>query len=66
MTGVPVGLCAGCRHARRVETGRGSTFYLCGRSQHDPRYPKYPRLPMLDCAGFERQLNPGDSTATPE
>jgi hypothetical protein len=48
-----VGLCAACVHARRVTSGRGSTFWLCGRSATDPRYPKYPPLPVLRCAGHE-------------
>jgi hypothetical protein len=48
-----VGLCAGCAHARPVVSGRGSTFWLCGRSADDPRFPKYPRLPVVRCVGFE-------------
>jgi hypothetical protein len=47
------GLCAICLHARIVESGRGSRFYLCQRSQTDPRFKKYPALPVLRCAGFE-------------
>jgi hypothetical protein len=26
---------------------------MCGRSRHDPRFARYPRLPVLRCAGFE-------------
>jgi len=51
--GSPVGLCATCRHARRVESARGSCFWLCARNADDPRFAKYPRLPVLQCAGFE-------------
>ncbi len=47
-----VGLCSACTFARRVENRRGSVFYLCDRSAEDPRYPKYPPLPVLKCAGF--------------
>lgn len=47
-----VGLCAECEHCRQVPGGR-SVFYLCRRSQTDPAYPKYPRLPVLACRGFE-------------
>ena len=47
-----VGLCASCRHARVVETER-SRFWRCGRSDHDPRFARYPRLPMLECPGYE-------------
>ena len=48
-----VGLCGECRHARRVESARGSIFWLCARSAVDARFAKYPRLPVLRCVGFE-------------
>ena len=47
------GLCEGCRWAREVVSGRGSVFLLCGRHQSDPRFAKYPPLPVLACVGFE-------------
>jgi hypothetical protein len=47
-----VGLCADCRFAQRIESERGSVFYLCERSRTDPAFPKYPRLPVLQCAGY--------------
>jgi len=47
------GLCGACLHARRVRSSRESTFYLCRRSANDPRFPKYPRLPVITCKGFE-------------
>jgi mannose-6-phosphate isomerase-like protein (cupin superfamily) len=47
------GLCAACGHVRIIRSDRGSSFYLCGLSSSDPRYPKYPRLPVLSCAGYE-------------
>ena len=49
-----LGLCAGCAHARPVVSGRGSTFWRCGLSATDPRFPRYPRLPVLRCEGFTR------------
>ncbi|HWP65298.1 MAG TPA: hypothetical protein VNO26_05235 [Candidatus Limnocylindria bacterium] len=49
-----VGLCASCRHAARQETARGSVFWRCRRAETDPRFPRYPRLPVLDCPGVER------------
>jgi len=49
-----VGLCTDCQFMRRVESGRGSTFYLCRRSVTDPSYRKYPQLPVLRCPGYER------------
>jgi hypothetical protein len=50
-----VGLCATCQQVRVVCTDRGSVFYQCQRSATDPRYPKYPRLPVLRCPGYERK-----------
>ena len=47
------GLCADCRFARRVHSGKGSEFLLCERSRNDPDYPRYPRLPVLRCKGYE-------------
>ncbi len=52
-TPVPAGLCDRCRHARLVTSGRGSRFVLCELSRTDARFPRYPRLPVLTCAGFE-------------
>jgi hypothetical protein len=53
-SGTPAGLCDRCVHQRLVRTTRGSVFSLCQRSRTDPEhYPRYPRLPVLRCAGFE-------------
>ena len=38
--------------AQEVKNARGSTFLLCGLSATDPRFPKYPRLPVHACTGF--------------
>jgi len=46
------GLCRRCVHARSVASRR-STFLSCGRATTDPAYPRYPRLPVLACPGFE-------------
>ena len=51
-SGIPVGLCQVCRFARRIESRRGSTFWLCERSTTDARFPRYPPLPVLACIGF--------------
>lgn len=48
----PVGLCRLCVHAQVVENNRGSTFYLCRLSASDPRFAKYPCLPVVACVGF--------------
>ena len=46
------GLCDSCKHQKLVRTTRGSVFSMCERSKIDPGYPKYPRLPVKECAGY--------------
>jgi hypothetical protein len=36
-----------------IENRRGSEFYLCRLSEADARFEKYPRLPVMHCAGYE-------------
>ena len=48
---VQIGLCALCSNARVVESRRGSRFWLCSLARNDPRFPKYPPLPVIRCAG---------------
>ena len=52
-----VGLCLDCRHAQRIQSDRGSTFYRCKLSDRDSNFPKYPRLPVLHCAGYTQQVS---------
>lgn len=59
MHGPAPGLCASCRHARVVVSGRGSRFVLCERSRLDPRFPRYPPLPVVRCVGFEEAPREG-------
>jgi hypothetical protein len=47
------GLCESCAHQRVISNTRGSSFSLCELSKADPAFPKYPRLPVLECAGYE-------------
>jgi hypothetical protein len=47
------GLCALCSHVHRNETRKGTVYWRCTRAATDPRFPKYPRLPVLSCPGFE-------------
>jgi hypothetical protein len=49
------GLCDTCRHQRLVPTGRGSLFTMCLKSREDPAFPKYPRVPVRACAGYEKR-----------
>ena len=46
-------LCESCRWLRVVTSARGSRFLLCERSFTEPEYPKYPRQPVVRCAGYE-------------
>jgi len=48
-----VGQCSLCRHARAIRSAKNSEFWLCERSNSDPRFAKYPRLPVRACPGFE-------------
>ena len=48
-----IGLCSTCEHMRRVESDRGSVFYRCALADTDPRFAKYPRLPVLQCDGYK-------------
>jgi hypothetical protein len=53
---VNAGLCAGCVHQKLVRNTRGSAFSMCLRHRTEPeRYPKYPPLPVLVCAGHQPQ-----------
>ena len=45
------GLCDRCVHADVVRSKR-SRFLRCRLADTDPRFPKYPRLPVLACDGF--------------
>lgn len=57
------GLCNGCRHQRVVQSARGSRFSLCRRAATDPRFPRYPALPVIACAGYEGAAPVGGSAA---
>lgn len=55
MTGAGAGLCDRCRHQKLIGNTRGSTFSMCLRSKDDPAFPKYPRIPVAACPGFEER-----------
>jgi hypothetical protein len=60
MGGLPdAGLCGGCRHARLNQTRRGPVYLRCQLASLDPAYPRYPRLPVLRCAGYQPTEQPG-------
>ncbi len=53
------GLCATCSHARAVRT-ESSVYVLCELSKENPRFRKYPPLPVLLCEGHQ-PVPPKDS-----
>lgn len=55
---VPPGLCASCEHLRLLASPR-SVFVRCGRAAIDPRFPRYPGLPVRVCAGYEPLTDAG-------
>jgi hypothetical protein len=56
---MPTSLCYSCIHQQLVPNTRGSVFSLCRRSRDEPdRFPRYPRLPVLQCPGYERESHP--------
>jgi len=46
-----IGLCHDCIHARRVPT-RHALYWRCALAESDPRFPRYPRLPVRACDGY--------------
>jgi hypothetical protein len=37
---------------RFIESRKGSAFVMCEYSKIDPRFAKYPRLPVMTCKAF--------------
>jgi hypothetical protein len=63
VTRPPAGLCDSCRHQQLVRTTRGSEFSLCQRSRDESeRFPRYPRLPVVRCHGYEPAAGSRSST----
>jgi hypothetical protein len=50
-----VGICVQCAFARSITSAKGSTFWLCTKSESDPRFRKYPPLPVLRCSGYQEK-----------
>jgi hypothetical protein len=55
LSGVKAGLCDSCLHQKLIKSGRGSVFSMCLRHRTDERFPKYPRIPVERCPGYERR-----------
>ena len=50
-------LCETCAYVREVRSRRGQRYLLC---QNEAIADKYPRQPLLACAGYERHQSRGD------
>lgn len=48
------GLCASCVHLDLLSSPR-SVFVRCRLADTDPRFPRYPRLPVESCSGWRRR-----------
>jgi hypothetical protein len=48
---VEPGLCKLCLWARKIK-GKFSEFWYCEQSKRDETYPKYPRLPVVECSAY--------------
>lgn len=54
---VSPGLCSRCEHLR-ASRSPGRVFVRCALAAVDPSFPRYPRLPVVDCGGFRETLGP--------
>ncbi len=63
---IEAGLCGLCRNAQRNETRRGPVYLRCLLAAEDPRFLKYPRLPVLTCPGYEADSVPPDAGSDEE
>jgi len=59
-----IGLCPTCVHSKEMRNDRSSVFLFCLLSKSDPRYPKYPRLPVLRCEGYQENPCPKKTIAS--
>jgi hypothetical protein len=57
------GLCGSCVHAQVIPSQKGTEFVRCGLSFSDARFPRYPRLPVVGCDGYQREADGGRDRA---
>ena len=60
------GLCDVCLHVKRIESRKGSVFFMCLRSKEDPRFRQYPAIPVYSCIGFEADAARTSVSGRPE
>ena len=51
------GLCPRCANVQVITSSKGSRFFLCRLSFTDPRFPRYPPTPVVECIGFVERPN---------
>lgn len=51
------GLCATCVHLRLLASKR-SVFVRCGLAETDPRFVRYPPIPVRFCPGYRPNSDP--------
>ena len=56
------GLCGTCTHMRSATNRRGSVFFRCLRAETDPRFVRYPPLPVRSCVGYEPETTAKEVT----
>ena len=52
--GTPAGLCATCIH-RELKASARSVFLRCKLADVDPRFLRYPPLPVYGCPGWRQE-----------
>lgn len=46
------GCCEHCEHSHVQRGTNDKRFWRCRLSEDDPRFPRYPPLPVIRCVGF--------------
>lgn len=59
------GLCTDCVHAQLNHTKRATTYLRCLLAKTDPRFARYPQLPVLSCPGHQPRPDPAGHDAGP-
>jgi hypothetical protein len=52
---IVAGLCDFCKFQKSLKSGSGEMISVCLESEIDLRFPKYPRLPVYHCVGYEER-----------
>ena len=48
-----VGICLHCNFVSEIVSGKGSKFIQCKKHFTNKDFPKYPKLPVKFCTGFQ-------------